>query len=476
MRLPCSNPDANRSLEGRILPEQPTSAPHAPADVHPQGLSTAEAARRAAQGRANRMPRTAEGGVAAIVRRNIFTLFNLINLLMAALLVWVGSYRNLLFLGGVVCNAGIGLVQELRAKRMHDRLQVLSEGRGRTLRDGAETPLPPAELVEGDVIRLRRGDQLPGDGLALEGNAAVNEALLTGESEPLPKAAGDALLSGSYLTEGSLTVRLTAVGERSYAGRLQKNARRIRRPHSELMASLQRVIRWVSVGLVPLGAALYLRQTAVLGLATPTAVTKTVGAMLGMIPEGLMLLTSVALAVGVVRLGRRNALVNELYGIENLARVDVLCLDKTGTLTGGRTRRRLGARCRRLSPPLRGTTALRLRPLHRLTRPRGSLPQAPCPSAATASGAPPPLPHSARWCSARRKPPLRRTNPCESGLPNRRRRGCVCFRFCGATRPCRAKPCRRSAPRWRCCFWRMRPAPKRPKPCATLPMKGYPSR
>ncbi|MEA4928466.1 MAG: HAD-IC family P-type ATPase [Candidatus Limiplasma sp.] len=320
------------------MPEQPTTKPQGPAAAQPQGLSTAQAARLAAQGRANRMPRTADGGVAAIVRRNIFTLFNLINLLMAALLVWVGSYRNLLFLGVVICNAGIGLAQELRAKRMHDRLQLLSEGRVRTLRDGAETLLPPAELVEGDVIRLRRGDQLPGDGLALEGSAAVNEALLTGESEPLPKTAGDALLSGSYLTEGSLTVRLTAVGERSFAGRLQKNARRIRRPHSELMASLQRVIRWVSAGLVPLGAALYLRQTAVLGLAVPTAVTKTVGAMLGMIPEGLMLLTSVALAVGVVRLGRRNALVNELYGIENLARVDVLCLDKTGTLTGGQMR------------------------------------------------------------------------------------------------------------------------------------------
>ena len=303
--------------------------------TNPQGLSGAEAAKRAAAGQANRMPVPADGGVAAIVRRNIFTLFNLLNLVLAALLVMVGSYRNLLFMGVVVSNAVIGLVQELRAKRTHDRLLLLSQGKVRTLRDGRETPVAPEELVQGDVVRLRRGDQVPADASVLAGRAEVNESLLTGESEPIPKAEGDRLLSGSFITEGELTAELTAVGANSFAGKLQASARKVRRPRSELMASLSRVIRVVSVAIVPIGAALYLKQTAALGLSTAAAVTKTVAATLGMIPEGLILLTSVALAVGVVRLGRRNALVNELYGIENLARVDVLCLDKTGTLTTG---------------------------------------------------------------------------------------------------------------------------------------------
>lgn len=302
------------------------------------GLSSARARQLTAQGLGNRAPAQADGGVAAIVRRNLFTLFNLLNVALAALLVWVGSYRNLLFMGVVVSNACIGLVQELRAKRTHDRLLLLAEGRVRTVRDGAETALPPGELVAGDVIRLKRGDQAPADARALWGAAQLNEALLTGESEPVPKAAGDTLLSGSYVTEGELLAQLTAVGAGSYAGALQQAARRMKRPRSELMASLARVIRAVSILLVPMGAALYLRQTAGLGMPLSSAVTRTVAATLGMIPEGLILLTSVALAVGVVRLGRRGALVNELYGIENLARVDVLCLDKTGTLTSGQMR------------------------------------------------------------------------------------------------------------------------------------------
>ena len=305
---------------------------------NPAGLTTDEAQARAARGEDNRLPPAADGGVAAIVRRNVFTLFNLLNVVLAALLIAVGSYRNLLFMGVVVSNAVIGLVQEMRAKRTHDRLLLLSQNRVRTLRDGAETLILPDRLVLGDVVRLRRGDQVPADAQVTQGVAEVDESLLTGESEPIPKKNGDALLSGSFLTEGELTACLTAVGAHSFAGRLQTGARRVRRPRSELMVSLQRLIRWVSLLLVPIGIALYLRQTLGLGLSQTAAVTKTVAATLGMIPEGLILLTSVALAVGVVRLGRKNTLVNELYGIENLARVDVLCLDKTGTLTSGKMR------------------------------------------------------------------------------------------------------------------------------------------
>ena len=310
---------------------------HAPTGTA-AGLTTTEAQARTARGEDNRLPPSAEGGVAAIVRRNVFTLFNLLNVVLAGLLIAVGSYRNLLFMGVVVSNAVIGLVQELRAKRTHDRLLLLSQNCVRTLRDGAETLIHPEQLVLGDVIRMRRGDQVPADAQVTQGVAEVDESLLTGESEPIPKKSGDGLLSGSFLTEGELTACLTAVGAHSFAGRLQTGARRVRRPRSELMVSLQRLIRWVSLLLVPIGIALYLRQTLGLGLSQTDAVTKTVAATLGMIPEGLILLTSVALAVGVVRLGRKNTLVNELYGIENLARVDVLCLDKTGTLTSGKMR------------------------------------------------------------------------------------------------------------------------------------------
>ena len=316
------------------MPTTPDATPNPDATPF-TGLSEAQAAERAAHGQGNHMPANVDGGVAAIVRRNVFTLFNLLNCVLAVLLFWVGSYRNLLFMGVVVCNAVIGLIQELRAKRTHDRLLLLSQGQVHTVRNGQETPLPPDELVLGDVVHLRRGDQVPGDATVLRGLADCNEALLTGESDPLPKKAGDTLLSGSYLTEGEVYAELTAVGANSFAGQLQLSARRVKRPRSELMGSLQKLIRIVSILLVPVGMMLYLRQTQILQMEVPVAVTKTVAAAIGMIPEGLMLLTSVALAVGVVRLGAKGTLVNELYGIENLARVDVLCLDKTGTLTSG---------------------------------------------------------------------------------------------------------------------------------------------
>ncbi|MDD3409974.1 MAG: HAD-IC family P-type ATPase [Eubacteriales bacterium] len=300
-----------------------------------QGLTSARAEELRRQGRGNAPAKNADGGVWTIVRRNVFTLFNLLNIALAVLLVLVGSYRNLLFLGVVVSNALIGLVQELRAKRTHDRLRLLSEGKITALRDGRETLLAPEALVLGDVVILRRGDQTPADAEVIEGAAELNESLLTGESEPVAKQAGDTLLSGSFLTEGTVTARLTAVGAESFAGRLQQSARRVKRPTSELMTQLRAILRVVSIALVPIGAALYCKQRFVLGMTPADAVPKAVAAMLGMIPEGLVLLTSVALALGVVRLGKRSVLVNELYGIESLARVDVLCLDKTGTLTSG---------------------------------------------------------------------------------------------------------------------------------------------
>lgn len=304
-------------------------------DVPLHGLTQEKVRAHREQGRTNTMPRRTEGGVADILRRNVLTLFNLLNLCLAGLLLWVGSHRDMLFLGVVLSNTLIGTIQELRAKRTHDRLQLLSEGRVRVMRDGVECRLSPQELVLDDVVLLSRGDQIPADATVLSGAGEADESLLTGESAPVSKAAGDTLYSGSFLVSGSVAARLTAVGADSYAGQLQLSARRVKRAQSELMRDMRRIIRWVSVLIVPIGAAMFSRQYASVDLGLRDAVTGTVASMLGMIPEGLILLTSVSLAAGVVALGRRNALVNELFGIETLARTDVVCMDKTGTLTSG---------------------------------------------------------------------------------------------------------------------------------------------
>lgn len=300
-----------------------------------RGLTQAEAERLRAEGRGNIMPKSREDGLWMILCRNLFTLFNLLNVALACLLAWTGHYRDMLFMGVVVSNMLIGTVQEIRAKRMHDRLQLLHEGRVGTIRDGELHSLTPQELVLGDVVRLVRGEQVPADAVVLSGEAQLDESLLTGESVPVEKRAGEVIYSGSYLSGGSVVARLTAVGAESYAGKLQLAARKVRRAKSELMLDMRRIIRVVSVILVPVGTAVFLRQLLSVGLPLGEAVRGTVASVIGMIPEGLMLLTSISLAAGVIKLGRRSVMVNELYGIETLARTDVVCMDKTGTLTSG---------------------------------------------------------------------------------------------------------------------------------------------
>lgn len=300
-----------------------------------KGLTTQEANALCEQGKANVMPRKKDGSAAEILSRNIFTLFNLLNLVLAVLLIIVGSYRNMLFLGVVFSNILIGTIQELRAKLMNDRLKLLSEGCVTVLRDGKKVSLTPSELVLGDVVCLLRGDQVPADAQVLSGGASVDESLITGESHPVQKTESSELFSGSFLMDGQLTAVLTAVGAESYAGKLQLSARKVKRASSKLMRDMQRIIRYVSILIVPLVLLLFWKQYSGLGASFEEAVTKCVAAVLGMIPEGLILLTSIALAASVVRLGRRKALVNELYGIESLARTNVVCMDKTGTLTSG---------------------------------------------------------------------------------------------------------------------------------------------
>ena len=310
-----------------------------PSDFQPtpeEGLSSAEAAAREKAGKGNRAKDTASRSVLDILASNLFTFFNFLNIALALCLVSVHSYRNMLFLGVVISNTVIGTVQELRARRTVQRLQLMQPSEITCIRDGKEVLLRPESLVEGDRVILHRGDQIPADGIVLSGNGAADESMLTGESHDIVKHAGEWVLSGTFVTQGQLTIQLVQVGNNSYAARLTEIARKIHRPKSALMTDLTRLTHVLSMILVPMGILLFCRQYFMQGRPLDTAVPQAVAAMVGMIPEGLILLTSVALAVGVVRLGRKGALVQELYGIETLSRADILCLDKTGTLTTGR--------------------------------------------------------------------------------------------------------------------------------------------
>ena len=329
-----SRGDAQAAAQQRSL-SLPTGLPEGWVPTPAEGLSPAEAAARAERGQANRQSAQPGKSVPQIVGENLFTLFNVLNFALALCLALVGSWRNMLFLGVVFSNTLIGTVQALRAKSMLNKLRLLQEKPCHPIRGGQETDCPPSELVLGDLVVFRAGDQLPADAVVREGSCAADESLLTGESDPMHRGPGDWLMSGSFLTEGKVTAQLAAVGDESYAARLMGDARRIRSPRSELMTDLNRLVRWISRLLVPLGLLLFLREFLTRSVPIREAVPAVVAAMIGMIPEGLILLTSVALLAGVVKLGRRRTLVQELFGIETLARTDVLCLDKTGTLTTG---------------------------------------------------------------------------------------------------------------------------------------------
>ena len=270
-----------------------------------------------------------------IVRENVFTYFNLIFLILAGCLLIVGDWKNMTFLIVVAANAAIGIVQQIRAKRTIDKLTLLSESKVTAIRDGTAVPVSAHELVRGDIIELSAGCQIPADGVLVSGSVQVNEGLITGEGDAITKNRGDTLLSGSFVLSGVCRCRLELVGADAYAARLTLAAKRdgAIAPKSEMMRSLDRLIRFIGVALIPIGITLFYNQYFRQGQALEQAIPSTVAALCGMIPEGLFLLTSVALAVSVVRLARNRTLIHEMNSIETLARVDVLCVDKTGTIT-----------------------------------------------------------------------------------------------------------------------------------------------
>ena len=298
-----------------------------------QGLTSGEVAQRRAAGQVNLNVDVKTKSIKRICAENILSLFNLINFVLAAALLAVGSYKNMLFMGVIFCNTMIGIIQEIRSKRAVDKLSIVVSEKAEAYRDARLTEIPIEEIVLDDVVRLRRGDQIPADAEVLSGSCMVNESLLTGESDLIRKREGDQLLSGSFIVSGECVARVVHVGKDNYASVINRNAKYLKKVNSEIMATFNRIIRFVSVIIFPLGALLFYNQYTADGATASSAIVNTVAALIGMIPEGLILLTSTVLAVSVIRLSRHKVLVQNLYCIETLARVDVLCLDKTGTIT-----------------------------------------------------------------------------------------------------------------------------------------------
>ena len=301
-----------------------------------RGLTAAEVQARVAEGRTNAYAGVQTRSVGRIVRDNLCTLFNFVNVVLAALVALTGSYKNMLFMLVIVINAVIGIVQEIRSKRMTDRLAIVVASKAEVLRDGTFRKIALADIVQDDIVRLGRGSQVPADCRVVEGDCKADESLLTGESKLVPKAPGDELMSGSFISAGTVLAQVVRVGAESYAARITAEAKQHKAVNSEIMTSVNGIIKYVSIIIFPLGALLFARQFWGQHLPWDAAVLSTVSALVGMIPEGLILLTSTVLAVAVIRLSRRQVLVQQLYCIETLARVDVLCLDKTGTITTGK--------------------------------------------------------------------------------------------------------------------------------------------
>ena len=269
-----------------------------------------------------------------IIQENCLTFFNLIFLILAVLLVIAGSYKNMMFLVIAIANTAIGTFQEIRSKRAVDRLTLVAEQPVKAIRDGVRTEVRPSRLVRDDIIELSAGDQICADAVVRSGEMQVNESLITGEADAIVKGPGDTLKSGSFVVAGRARAQLTQVGPDAYAAKLSAGAKKnVHATESEMMRSLDRLIRVVGFALIPVGCVLFYRQFQMLGMDFQTSTESTVAALIGMIPEGLYLLTSVAMAVSAMKLAQQKVLVQDMNCIETLARVDVLCVDKTGTIT-----------------------------------------------------------------------------------------------------------------------------------------------
>lgn len=302
-------------------------------DIH-TGLTEKQVHARMECGLSNTVTDNASKTTGKIICSNVFTYFNLIFFLLAAVLLYEHSYNNLTFLGVVAANTVIGIVQELRSKKELEKLQLVSEPETTVVRAGAQKRIPSDELVQDDIAVFAAGNQICADAVVCEGTVCVNESFVTGEPDEIEKRPGDTLLSGSFVVSGCAKARLTMVGDDSFAAKLSKDAGKIKkRQRPGMMKSLTRLIQVIGIIIIPFAALMFWNQHCVLGYSEKISVENTAAAIIGMIPEGLYLLTSIALAASTVRLARKNTLVHDMKCIETLARVETICVDKTGTIT-----------------------------------------------------------------------------------------------------------------------------------------------
>lgn len=306
------------------------------------GLTSEQVQKRIEQNLVNVTSTKTTKSIWSIIAKNVFTFFNLTCLLVAIALTIVGAYSDMMFMVIVVVNTTIGIVQEIRAKRTMDKLSLTNSNFTKVIRDGEEQEIYKTEVVLDDLLVLNPGMQIACDSIVVDGNIEVNESLLTGESLPIKKSKGDSLLGGSFISSGTCVAKVNKIGDDNYIAELSQKAKKFKQAKSELLTSLRALIKIISIFMVPI-AILMAYNNYKYYLANPAqdysllymTITKTSGCIIAMIPAGMFLLTSVALAVSVVRLAKKRTLVQDLYCIEMLARTDVLCLDKTGTLTNG---------------------------------------------------------------------------------------------------------------------------------------------
>lgn len=300
------------------------------------GLTQEQIDNRKEQGLVNYDTSVPTKSIKRIIVENTCTLFNLMNLLLAIAVLAVGSYKNVLFILIIILNTLISTIQEIHSKRIVDQLSIVSQTKVKAIRDGEQKQVEINEIVLDDVLKFQTGNQIVTDCTILEGEVEVNESFITGESNLISKKEGDLLLSGSFIVSGSCISKVEHIGEENYTYKISSGAKYVKKVNSEIMKSLNQIVKTVSIVIIPLGLILFFHQMQINDGNLKMSVVSSVAAMIGMIPEGLILLTSTVLAVSVIRLSRNKVLVQELYCIETLARVDTLCLDKTGTITEGK--------------------------------------------------------------------------------------------------------------------------------------------
>lgn len=301
-----------------------------------EGLTSKQIEERIADNLINYDTSVPTKSVKAIIFSNVFTLFNFINLILALAVLWVGSYKNLLFIAIIIINTLISTIQEIHSKKIVDKLSLLANKKVKGIRDGRQQEIDVNDIVLEDVLLFQAGDQIPTDCVILEGEVEVDESCITGEADAISKTEMGKLLSGSFISSGKCIAKVEHIGKDNYVAKISNEVKNIRKVNSEIMRSLNKIIGIVSIAIIPVGILLFWNQSGIDGNSFQNAVVSTVAALIGMIPEGLVLLTSTVLAVSVIRLSKQKVLVQELYCIETLARVDTLCLDKTGTITEGK--------------------------------------------------------------------------------------------------------------------------------------------